>query len=53
VIADLNNLAVLERETGQIAAAREHFQEALALSRQVFGEDHPLTAQLRRSAAEG
>ena len=53
VIADLNNLAVVERESGQPEAAREHFAQALALSRQVLGEDHPLTVQLRRAVAEG
>ncbi|MFY9820506.1 MAG: tetratricopeptide repeat protein [Thermoanaerobaculia bacterium] len=53
VVADLNNLALIERELGERDAARDHLDQALAIAEASLGEDHALTAQIRRAVAEG
>jgi hypothetical protein len=41
----MHNLAVTRRALGDLAGARELFEQALAGSRRVLGEDHPDTLQ--------
>ncbi|MDG4833529.1 FxSxx-COOH system tetratricopeptide repeat protein [Solwaraspora sp. WMMD1047] len=47
VIAAASNLAVSLRDTGAPQDARRQLQEALRLSRQVLGDDHPNTLAIR------
>jgi MinD-like ATPase involved in chromosome partitioning or flagellar assembly/tetratricopeptide (TPR) repeat protein len=47
VITAASNLAISLRDTGALQDARQQLQEALRLSRQVLGEDHPNTLAIR------
>jgi hypothetical protein len=44
----INNLAVLLRDQGELAAARPLFERALAIRERMLGPDHPATIWVRR-----
>ena len=49
VASSLNNLALVLRDLKRLAEAETLLREALAISRQLRGDNHPDTSQIRRA----